>query len=226
MENTNPKFKSLLSIAIFTAVLSGCQTPAPSGPPTVFNNKIQIAESIERLELYTRPTGLELSVRDQVAVNQFIQSYARRGEGPVYVNVPSATAQGLGAQQALAVIRQSLGQVGLSGAAVQTGQYQTAYGAPAPVVVSYRTLKSVVPDCRQSSDLMNTYANQSYSGFGCSHTANLAAMIQDPRQLIQPYEMTAPDSQRRQTIYDRYIEGENPASIQPDRQDVAAQDNN
>ena len=73
---------------------------------------------------------------------------------------------------------------------------------------------------------MNTYANQSYSQFGCSHTANLAAMIQDPRQLIQPYELTAPDSQRRQTIYDKYIEGENPASVQPDRQDVAAQDNN
>ena len=226
MENSYSKLKSLVSIALFTAVLSGCQTPAPSGPPTVFNNKIQIAESIERLELYTRPTGLELSARDQVAVNQFLQSYARRGEGPVYVNVPSATAQGLGSQQALAVIRQSLGQVGLSSAAVQTGQYQTAYGAPAPVVVSYRTLKSVIPDCRQSGDLMNTYANQSYSQFGCSHTANLAAMIQDPRQLIQPYELTAPDSQRRQTIYDKYIEGENPASVQPDRQDVAAQDNN
>ena len=147
MENSNTKLKSLLSIALFAAVLSGCQTPAPSGPPTVFNNKIKIAESIERLELYTRPTGLELSARDQVAVNQFLQSYARRGEGPIYVNVPSATAQGLGAQQAQAVIRQSLSQVGLPGSAVQTGQYQTAYGAPAPVVVSYRTLKSVIPDC-------------------------------------------------------------------------------
>jgi len=45
-------------------------------------------------------------------------------------------------------------------------------------------------------------------------------MIGDPRQLIQPYEMTVPDSQRRQTIYDKYIRGENPASALPDRQVV------
>ena len=126
MENSYLKVKPLLSIAIFAAVLSGCQTPSPSTMPTIFNNKIQIAESIERLELYTRPTGLELSARDQVAVNQFLEAYAQQGEGPLYVNVPSASAHGIGAQQAQAVIRQSLGRIGLPGAPVQTGQYQTA----------------------------------------------------------------------------------------------------
>jgi len=223
MENSCQKIRPLLSIAIFTAVLSGCQTPSPAGPP-MHSHKIQIAESIERLELYTRSTGLELSARDQVAVNQFLEAYALQGEGPIYVNVPSATAQGLGAQQAQAVIRQSLGRIGLPGASVQTGQYQTAYGAPAPVVVSYRTLKTVPQDCRQMGDLAYTYTNQTYSNFGCSRTANLAAMIQDPRQLIQPYDLTVPNSQRRQTIYDKYIKGENPASDHPDRQEITAED--
>ena len=225
MKKSHRKLKSLLSIGLMTIVLSACQTPTPYTVPTVFNSKIQIAESIERLELYTRPTGLELSARDQVAVNQFLSAYAQQGEGPIYVNVPSATAQGLGAQQAQAVIRQSLSQVGLHGAPVQTGHYQSAYGAPAPVVVSYRTLKTVPQDCRQLGDLSHTYTNQAYGNFGCSQMANLAAMIQDPRQLIQPYDMTVPDSQRRQTIYDKYIKGENPASEHPDRQDITVEDN-
>ena len=49
-------------------------------------------------------------------------------------------------------------------------------------------------------------------------------MIGDPRQLLDPYELTAPDSQRRQTVYDRYIEGENTASTQPDRQEISVEE--
>lgn len=220
MLNFGRKIKCLLPLAAMATMLTACQTPVATNGPTVFKNKIQIAESVERLELYTRPTGLELSARDQVAVSQFLQAYARQGEGPIYMNFPSSTANGLGAQQAQAVIRQSLNQVGLYGAPLQTGQYQTAYGAPAPVVVSYRTLKTVPKDCRHLGDLAHTYNNQVYDNFGCSNTANLAAMIQDPRQLIQPYDLGVPDSQRRQTIYDKYIEGEVTASQFPDRQDI------
>jgi len=211
-----------LTIAI-GAVVTGCATPVASTGPSIYNNKVQVAESIERLELYTRPNGLELSARDQVAVSQFLQGYGRRGNGPLYINVPNSSASGLGTQQAQAVIRQSLSAIGLGGAAVQTGEYQSAHGSPAPVVVSYRMLKTVPQDCRQLGDTTNTFANQPYDNFGCFHSANLAAMIGDPRQLLAPYEMTVPDSQRRQTIYDKYIAGENPASSQPDRQQVSVE---
>ena len=209
-----------MTILALASGLIACSTPKPYAPPMVNKNKIKIAESIERLELYTRPTGLELSARDQVAVGQFLQGYGSRGEGPLYINVPSSTAQGIGAQQAQNVIRQSLSQLGMSGAPVQTGQYQAAYGTPAPVVVSYRTLKTIPQDCRNSDDLANSFANQPYSNFGCYHTANIAAMVSDPRQFIEPYGSTPPDSQRRQVVYDKYIEGENPASAHPDRQEV------
>lgn len=200
--------------------MTACMTPSPSTGPIVFGNKIQVAESIERLELYTRPNGLELSARDQVAVNQFLQSYRQSGNGPIYLNIPSNAASGLGVQQAQALIRQNLSALGLNSAAMQSGQYQAFNGSPAPVVVSYRTLKTIPKDCRQLGDLTDTYANQTSDNFGCFHSANLAAMIDDPRQLLEPYDMTVPDSQRRQVVYDRYIQGENPASTQPDRQQV------
>lgn len=220
MHKMTKKFIPSMTILALASGLIACSTPKPYAPPMVNKNKIKIAESIERLELYTRPTGLELSARDQVAVGQFLQGYGSRGEGPLYINVPSSTAQGIGAQQAQNVIRQSLSQLGMSGAPVQTGQYQAAYGTPAPVVVSYRTLKTIPQDCRNSDDLANSFANQPYSNFGCYHTANIAAMVSDPRQFIEPYGSTPPDSQRRQVVYDKYIEGENPASAHPDRQEV------
>lgn len=210
-------------IALVTGLLSACSTPTPSTGPTIFKNKVQVAESIERLELYTRPNGLELSARDETAVNQFLQAYGHRGNGPLYINIPGTAQAGLGAQQAQALIRRNLASIGLGGAAVQTGQYQAAYGSPAPVVVSYRTLKAIPQDCRHQGNLADTYANQTHDSFGCFQAANLAAMIGDPRQLIEPYDMTIPDSQRRQTVYDRYIAGENPASSQPARQQVSVE---
>ena len=223
MKIRNRTLINILGGTLLVATLSACSTPTASTGPSVFNNKIQVAESIERLELYTRPNGLELSARDQAAVNQFLQSYRRRGNGPLYLNIPSHSASGLGAQQAQALIRQNLSGLGFNSAAMQTGQYQAAYGSPAPVVVSYRTLKTVPRDCRQLGDASDTYTNQPYDSFGCSHAANLAAMIDDPRQLLEPYELTIPDSQRRQTVYDRYIQGENTASTQPARQEITVE---
>jgi len=222
------KLNRTLAQAAFTAlsaiIVTACSTPSASTGPVINSNKVQVAESIERLELYTRPNGLELSARDKAAVDQFLQSYGRRGNGPLYVNVPANAQLGLGTQQAQALIRRSLSSNGLGRASVQTGQYQTAYGSPAPVVISYRTLKTVPQDCRFSGDITDTYNNQPYDSFGCFQAANLAAMIGDPRQLLDPYEMTISDSQRRQTVYDRYIAGENPASTQPDRQQVSVEE--
>ncbi len=214
--------KTSIMMSVLGISLAACSSSAPLRSPTIFRNSIQVAESIERLELYTRPNGLELSARDQVAVAQFLQNYGQRGDGPVYINIPSSAASGLGAHQAQNIIRQNLSRLGLTGAAVQTGEYQSAYGAPAPVVVSYRTLKTIPQDCRHLGNINYTHMNEPYDGFGCFQAANLAAMIDDPRQLLAPYKMGPPNSQRRQTIYDKYIKGENPASDHPDRQEVSA----
>ena len=73
---------SALALAI-GAVMTGCATPVPSTGPAVFQNQVQVAESIERLELYTRPNGLELSARDLDAVDpdQVDPGFERRSIG-------------------------------------------------------------------------------------------------------------------------------------------------
>ena len=187
--------------------LAACATPNETFPPTQLRNSINIAESIERLELYTRPNGLELSARDELAVAQFLDGYARSGEGALYINRPANAVSGLGTQQAEAIIRGLMAQGGLNPNTVQTGQYPSRLGAPAPVIVSYRTLRAIPQDCRELGNLANTYGNQPHGNFGCFQSANIAAMITDPRQLLEPYALGQPNAQRRQVIYDQYIEG-------------------
>lgn len=219
----SPATKALALALLSGVVLSACYaTPSVPTRPSSFANPIQISESIERLELYSRPNGMELSARDQDAVASFIAAYGQFGDGPLYINVPRQSAGGIGTQQAENIVRQAAMQMGVS-QAVQAGQYQSRPGAPAPVVVSYRRLKSVPRNCRALGDMMSTDLNQPYKGWGCAHSANLAAMVQNPRQFLEPYGMGPSNAERRLEIHDKYIEGELTASEFPERQLVTAE---
>lgn len=222
MAKRTSKLKMLLGSGVILLSFGACATPEKSGPPLYLKNPIQVTESVERLELYSRPDGMSLSARDQDAVGEFLNQYARFGDGPLYMNTPNRMTPGVSQTQNL--VQSMMGQMGLRGAAMQQGQYRSAQNAPAPVVLSYRRLKAVPRDCSISEHLTGTYANQTYADFGCSQSANLAAMIEDPRQLIHPYGLAPSDMRRRMTVYDKYIKGENPASALPARQQVSSEE--
>lgn len=210
-----PQFRLPLIMSALALTLTACAVPQSMPRPSINNNQISISESIERLELYSRPNGMSLSSRDQSAVAEFIAAYNRFGDGPLYVNVPGAQSGTVGTQQSAQLVRQTMAQMGMGVGAIQTGQYQSNPAAPAPVVVSYRRLKVVPQDCRGLENLMDTHANRPMASFGCAYHANLGAMIQDPRQLLDPYDMDIPNAERRRTVYDKYIAGEPTATTKP-----------
>lgn len=218
MIKTSIALRQVILASIGAGLLSACSTPSPSYAPTPLRNQIEVAESIERLELYARPEGLELSARDQYAVGQFLESYRVRGDGPLYVNLPAGKITATGTQQANTLVRTLMAQSGINPAALQSGEYQSESNAPAPVVVSYRTLRAIPADCRFMDDLTRTYNNQPNQSFGCSQNANLAAMVADPRQFLEPYPSSSPNSQRRTVVYDKYIKGESTAAERPPEQ--------
>ncbi len=214
--------KGLVFAALGALSLGGCTMYQPSYAPTPMRNKITVAETVERLELYVQPSGLNLSARDQDALGNFIYQYSRSGQGPLYLNLPENAVSGLGVKQAQTAIGSQLASLGIPNSAVQTGQYATAPNAPAPVVVSFRRLTTAPIACRQGGVLTHTSTNQPYGGFGCSQTANLAAMINDPRQLLAPYEVGNSSMTRRMTVMDKYGAGEETASQLPAKQNVTA----
>jgi len=210
---------SMVSVAAITVFMSACSTGLSHKlPPLTMRSPINVAESIERLELYARPDGLELSARDKLAVAQFLDGYRQTGTGSLYMNTPSSQAGSAGIRQTEAVIRGLMRNGGLSSASLEGGQYQSNPHAPAPVVVSYRVLKAIPDNCRRGEPVTSTYSNQAQPSFGCFQSANIAAMIGDPRQLLEPYALGLPDAERRQVVYDRYIQGDLTGAQFPARQ--------
>ncbi len=214
--------KFVVLAALGSLSVTACGTYQPSYAPTSLRNKITVAETVERLELYVQSSGLNLSARDQDAVSDFIHQYSRSGQGPLYLNIPSNAANGLGVRQAQTAIGQRLAGLGIPAQAIQSGEYQAALGVPAPIVVSFRRLATAPIDCQQGAGLTTTFTNQPYGGFGCSQSANLAAMIDDPRQLLAPYELDNSSMVRRATIMDKYGKGEATSAERPGEQAVQA----
>jgi len=51
------------------------------------------------------------------------------------------------------------------------------------------------------------YENKPYHNFGCSYQRNMAAMVDNPADLVQPRSETASYTTRRSTAFDKYRKG-------------------
>ena len=59
--------------------------------------------------------------------------------------------------------------------------------------------------------------NVHYWNFGCASQRNLAAMVENPADLVQPRGETPPYTGRRTTVLDKYHRGESSATVYPDK---------
>lgn len=211
------------TLSLVALAATACAKPVHNADrvPTIARQQIKVAESVERLELYPNAQGMSLAPRDAYAMRAFLSSYARDGDGPIYINTPLTG--GPGTQSAAAQVREVMASLGMGGSPVKQGRYPSVPGAPAPVIVSYRKLTTLVPDCRVSTNLTYTHLNEPSSDWGCAHAANIAAMVADPNQFLEPYPLGEPDAMRRMDVYDKYITGEDTSATRPANQNVTSQ---
>ena len=57
--------------------------------------------------------------------------------------------------------------------------------------------------------------NAPYWNLGCSMQRNLAAMVEDPSDLVQPRAESPPYTARRSVVLDHYRKGEGTATVYP-----------
>jgi pilus assembly protein CpaD len=100
------------------------------------------------------------------------------------------------------------------------------YPAPgpniAPIRVSYPRIMAqagpcgIWPEDIGPSLNRNYFENQPVWNHGCSMQRNLAAMVDDPADLVQPRGETPAYTMRRTTVLEKYRSGVSPATTVPD----------
>ena len=203
--------KRALASAVFVLAagiaVSGCASMSGdiSAPITPLSRyALQVEPGLDRIALAVHDQGL--SSNQRAALRDLAARYGASGAGQVRIESPAGD-DPVAVEQAYAV-RTFLQAAGVPGDRIQ----MAAYAAPdprAPVLAGFETLRASVPDCAVEARNMGTrLSNQSSGGFGCAITANMAAQIADPRDILGARAMTPADSGRAAVVFDNYRRGQ------------------
>lgn len=201
----------LLALGIATTLGACASVPEPEGPPLATaadRHRIEVTQTAERIEIPVAEGALSAEAR--AGLRTFAGNYLRYGHGPLVLSSPSG-AQNSDAASVLAhQTRLSLVEAGVSYAAVAGSTYDASGTADAPLIVSFARFEAHAPECAPlwEQDLAHQSNNQAWASFGCATNANLAAMIEDPRDLLRPRDSDPRDSERRDTVMQAYRQGE------------------
>ena len=83
------------------------------------------------------------------------------------------------------------------------------------------TMPHPCPDWSQSQT--QNYKNDLHSNFGCAVNSNLAAQIENPRDLVHGHGKRTPDTETTTSVIEQYREGTIPVALDPIQSTGASQ---
>lgn len=229
---TDQRLRSAAMGAVFAAtglLLSGCYTvkDTTASIPHDYRQRhpITIKETDRTVEVFVGSSRGGLNASQRADVLAFAQAWRKESTGGVIIDQPSGTANGLAASEAVVEARSILAAAGVPPHAIAVRPYQPQNKrALATVRLNYPKVSAQAGPCGLwPHDLGPTYEvghweNRPYWNLGCASQRNLAAMVDNPADLVQPRGDTPAHSPRRSVVIDKYRKGENTATTYPPNQ--------
>jgi pilus assembly protein CpaD len=201
-------------LALGACASDGGDRHAKADPPPLTPSEryaIEVRPNPEELKLGAHAEGISGNQAD--ALRDFIARWNEADRGEIVVKAPEHGPPPAGVYRTATSARDYLIAQGVPAADVRIVGYEASGDGQAPVVVGFMRYVAKGPQCGQSwEDLARTFDNSEYKQFGCSVTANMAAQIADPGDLLRPRSFDPPDAARRQTVLDKYRTGSNTSS--------------
>jgi pilus assembly protein CpaD len=207
---TSAIIRALLA-AVLAATAAGCAT-APKPPPEAPRQGLTSTEQFEptitshqdQILLAAHTDGL--SPAQARALTSLVDRWRDTGSGPIVIQAPSHG--GGEAYRSAMAIQDALAGLGLRDIQVKLVGYEASTAEGAPVIVGFASYEARGPKCGQDWDAFTRSAtNKPNSNFGCAITANIAAMVANPADLVGPRASDPSDAQRRDTVLGKYRSG-------------------
>ncbi len=203
------KMINILRYASVGAVLlaGSCAAPFNDGSALsndgAVNHPITVAPQAVDLKLPFSAPEAGLLPDDAARLSAFVADYLQHGNGSLSVSVPA----GGDSPAAISYFGERLASMGVPRSRILVGTHDVANG-DTRVDINYITYVARTAPCGDwSKSLADTASNQSSPNFGCAVQQNIAAMVSDPRDLLQPRPMAASDAARRNTVIENYEKG-------------------
>jgi len=165
-----------------------------------------------------------LSASQRADVMGLAQSWLREGTGAISVDVPVSTPNARAAEDSLREIQATFSAAGVPPRAVNVRQYRPEDPRHmAAIRLNYPRISAVAGPCGlwpedvgPSINNKGYFDNKPYYNFGCSNQRNLAAMIDNPSDLVQPRPETPAYTPRRGIAFEKYKKGISTATTYPE----------
>jgi len=209
-------------LAGLTALLAGCyQTPEAEHAPYPVDYRarhpITLREGEHSVNVFIGRNRGGLTPSQRADVLAFAQGWRHDATSGIIIKVPHGGPTDRAANDSLREIHSILNASGVPRRAVYVRTYRPARWSLASIKLNYTKLTAHAGPCGlwphdlgPGADL--TYnKNRPYWNLGCATQRNLAAMVANPADLVQPRGETPPYEARRSVAIDKWRKGENPS---------------
>lgn len=201
-----PLFRAAsLAAALGAALMAGsCASPVPPGltDNAELNHPIVVAPHYRSMDLSFATPAAGLMPSDEARFERFVSAYLRTGNGSISISVP----KGADSAAALSYFGERLVAMGVPRSSILVGT-RTLRDGDGRVELGFVGYQAHTDPCGGWSDASTTASNMPMANFGCATQHNLAAMVTDPRDLIEPRNMGPSDATRRSTVLGDYEAG-------------------
>ena len=206
-----------LGCALFVC---GCNTDQQvAGVPDVpadyrMRHPITLKESDRMLEIFIGANRGELNATQRAQILSFGLRWKRDATGGIIIDRPLGSGNERAAADAMREIVSILNSSGMPPASIAVRTYAANGPALATIRISYPKISAQAGPCGLWPESIGPSANRDYFenqppwNYGCATQRNLAAMVDDPADLVQPRAETAAYAMRRTTVLEKYRVGQ------------------
>ena len=197
-------------------LLAGCYAQQNAAIPNDYRKRhpIQIKEGDRTVELLIGNKRGALTAEQRADVVAFAQRWRRESTGGIVIEVPAGTANQLAASEAMREAHALIAASGIPANVVRTQSYHPEPGRLGTVKMSYSKMVAEAGPCGLWPDDLGPswtpayQENRVYWNLGCANQRNLAAMVENPSDLIQPRGEGGVYQQRRTYVMEQYRRGQ------------------
>jgi pilus assembly protein CpaD len=205
----NAMFRNLIVLCLAALACACASTSADKqalNPPLTPTEQFAITVSQAPDEILLAPHQDGLSQAQVTALSALVGRWRDAGAHTLTIKAPSG-GQGQ-AYRSTAAIQQALEDQGVRPDQVNVVGYDAGPRPGAPIVVGFTGYRAEGPQCgRDWHSFTASHNNNVNSNFGCATTANMAAMIANPGDLLAPRPTDPADAGRREVVLGKYRQG-------------------
>jgi len=185
---------------------------------------IAIQEADQSVVIFVGHARGGLSASQRADVIGLAQTWLREGTGAISADLPVDTPNARAAANSFREIQALLAAAGVPPRGIVVRHYHPQDPRQmATIQLNYPKISAVAGPCGlwpedlgPSIKNKSYIENKSYYNFGCAYQRNMAAMIDNPSDLVQPRSETPPYTTRRTAAFEKYRKGAPTAIIYPD----------